>query len=154
MSSKLHTTWRETHVTRLHFSRLKHLSLLPITYHQHIPYLLFHTKNTVTDIHSRPWPNRSTSIQVMPSIAGNKSSPLAAAGDLKDTKSVTVGKSGDIRSGGDSTPRKRRLRSHSAEDDAPITPIPSPGPISPTKWKSPRRCANGSPNVSTVLRLH
>ncbi|GFZ13298.1 cell division control, Cdc6 [Actinidia rufa] len=83
----------------------------------------------------------------MPSIAGNKSSPFAAAGDLKDTKSVTVAKSGDIRSGGDSTPRKRRLRSHSAESDAPITPTPSPEPISPTKWKSPRRCANGSPSL-------
>ncbi|PSS14206.1 Cell division control protein 6 B like [Actinidia chinensis var. chinensis] len=76
----------------------------------------------------------------MPSIAGSKSSPLAS-------NAVTVAKSGEIRSGGDATPRKRRLRSNSADDDGPIAPTPSPGPISPTKWKSPRRCANGSPNL-------
>ncbi|XP_057508361.1 cell division control protein 6 homolog B-like isoform X2 [Actinidia eriantha] len=76
----------------------------------------------------------------MPSIAGSKSLPLAS-------NAVTVAKSGEIRSGGDATPRKRGLRPNSADDDGPIAPTPSPGPISPTKWKSPRRCANGSPNL-------
>ncbi|GFS39253.1 cell division control, Cdc6 [Actinidia rufa] len=83
----------------------------------------------------------------MPSIAGSKSSPFAS-------NAVTVAKPGEIRSGGDATPRKRRLRSNSADDDGPIAPTPSPGPISPTKWKSPLRCANGSPNVSAGLRFH
>ncbi|KAI8574003.1 hypothetical protein RHMOL_Rhmol01G0319900 [Rhododendron molle] len=81
----------------------------------------------------------------MPSIAGNGSPPFAAATDeLKRAKAVKVEKSGEVRTSGDSTPGKRRLRSNSAaaeEDGGPIATTPSP-----TKWKSPRRCVNGTPN--------
>ncbi|XP_058202630.1 cell division control protein 6 homolog B [Rhododendron vialii] len=79
----------------------------------------------------------------MPSIAGNGSPPFAVD-ELKRTKAVKVEKSGEVRASGDSTPGKRRLRSNSAaaeEDGGPIATTPSP-----TKWKSPRRCVNGTPN--------
>ncbi|CAL5334027.1 unnamed protein product [Camellia sinensis] len=59
----------------------------------------------------------------MPSIISN---------DLNDTKSIKIS---DIRSNGDSTLRKRRLRSDSAAEDG-------------TKSKSPRRCINGGLNCT------
>ncbi|KAL7264313.1 hypothetical protein ACSBR1_002292 [Camellia fascicularis] len=59
----------------------------------------------------------------MPSIISN---------ELNDTKSIKIS---DIRSNGDSTLRKRRLRSDSAAEDG-------------TKSKSPRRCINGGLNCT------
>ncbi|KAI7979247.1 hypothetical protein LOK49_Contig434G00005 [Camellia lanceoleosa] len=79
----------------------------------------------------------------MPTIAGHGSSPFAAADELI---AIKARRSGEIRSTGDSTPRKRTLRSNSAAEDCSIASIPSPKLCSPTKWKSPRRCINGSPN--------
>ncbi|KAG5566998.1 hypothetical protein RHGRI_002530 [Rhododendron griersonianum] len=89
----------------------------------------------------------------MPSIAGNGSPPFAAAADeVKRAKAVKVEKSGGVRTSGDSTPGKRRLRSNSAaeEDGGPIGTTPSP-----TKWKSPRRCVNDVEQLSAVKdKLH
>ncbi|CAL5424544.1 unnamed protein product [Camellia sinensis] len=79
----------------------------------------------------------------MPTIAGHGSSPFAAADELI---AIKARRSGEIRSTGDSTPRKRTLRSNSAGEDCSIASTPSPKLCSPTKWKSPRRCINGSPN--------
>ncbi|KAF5954286.1 hypothetical protein HYC85_007142 [Camellia sinensis] len=59
----------------------------------------------------------------MPSIISN---------ELNDTKSIKIS---DIRSNGDSTLRKRRLRSDSAAEDG-------------TKSKSPRRCINDGLNCT------
>ncbi|CAL5388536.1 unnamed protein product [Camellia sinensis] len=59
----------------------------------------------------------------MPSIISN---------ELNDTKSIKIS---DIRSNGDFTLRKRRLRSDSAAEDG-------------TKSKSPRRCINGGLNCT------
>ncbi|CAL5386465.1 unnamed protein product [Camellia sinensis] len=59
----------------------------------------------------------------MPSIISN---------ELNDTKSIKIS---DIRSNGDSTLRKRRLRSDSTAEDG-------------TKSKSPRRCINGGLNCT------
>ncbi|KAL7173218.1 hypothetical protein ACSBR2_032650 [Camellia fascicularis] len=79
----------------------------------------------------------------MPTLAGHGSSPFAAADELI---AIKARRSCQIRSTGDSTPRKRTLRSNSAAEDCLIASIPSPKLCSPTKWKSPRRCINGSPN--------
>ncbi|GMP89623.1 hypothetical protein CsSME_00041113 [Camellia sinensis var. sinensis] len=88
----------------------------------------------------------------MPTIAGHGSSPFAAADELI---AIKARRSGEIRSTGDSTPRKRTLRSNSAAEDCSIASTPSPKLCYPTKWKSPRRCISGSPNgpskVSPVL---
>ncbi|KVH98096.1 CDC6, C-terminal domain-containing protein, partial [Cynara cardunculus var. scolymus] len=65
----------------------------------------------------------------MPSIAGNRSSPMSIAGS-------------DV-----SSPQKRRLRSNSALLDDLVSSIPS-NPCSPLKNKSPRRCMADSPNRS------
>ncbi|KAI7979224.1 hypothetical protein LOK49_Contig443G00002 [Camellia lanceoleosa] len=64
----------------------------------------------------------------MPSIISN---------ELNDTKSIKIS---DIRSNGDSTLRKRRLRSDSAAEDG-------------TKSKSPRRCINGGLNCTENIIL-
>ncbi|CAL5353119.1 unnamed protein product [Camellia sinensis] len=79
----------------------------------------------------------------MPTIAGHGSSPFAAADELI---AIKARRSGEIRSTGDSTPRKRTLRSNSAAEDCSIASTPSPKLCYPTKWKSPRRCISGSPN--------
>ncbi|KAF5939598.1 hypothetical protein HYC85_023857 [Camellia sinensis] len=89
-------------------------------------------------------------IAIMPTIAGHGSSPFAAADELI---AIKARRSGEIRSTGDSTPRKRTLRSNSAAEDCSIASIPSPKLCSPTKWKSPRRCINGSPNGPSKVFL-
>ncbi|XP_057954707.1 cell division control protein 6 homolog B isoform X2 [Malania oleifera] len=77
----------------------------------------------------------------MPTIAGRSPSTFAAAADaLKQIAAVKSDHSGQIRSNGASTPRKRSLPHDPALSDCPIS---SP---SPAKWKSPRRSINASPN--------
>ncbi|GMP89622.1 hypothetical protein CsSME_00041113 [Camellia sinensis var. sinensis] len=86
----------------------------------------------------------------MPTIAGHGSSPFAAADELI---AIKARRSGEIRSTGDSTPRKRTLRSNSAAEDCSIASTPSPKLCYPTKWKSPRRCISGSPNGPSKVFL-
>ncbi|GMH12231.1 hypothetical protein Nepgr_014072 [Nepenthes gracilis] len=86
----------------------------------------------------------------MPTIADGITSVIVGQNAVKEAIAVKMENPGDIKSVDVHTPPKRKLRSHAstAAQDSAISPPPSQKP-SPAKWKSPRRCFNGSPNSSS-----
>ncbi|KAG5515129.1 hypothetical protein RHGRI_036238 [Rhododendron griersonianum] len=81
----------------------------------------------------------------MPTIAANDLAAFAAGEELKCGIAVKSGRSGETRSNGCASPRKRKLRNESAVEDNQLPTTPPPELRTPRKWKSPRRCMDGSP---------
>lgn len=81
----------------------------------------------------------------MPTIAANDLAAFAAGDELKRGIAVKSGRSGGTRSDGCASPRKRKLSNESAAEDNQLATTPPPEPHTPRKWKSPRRCIDGSP---------
>ncbi|KAG5515131.1 hypothetical protein RHGRI_036240 [Rhododendron griersonianum] len=81
----------------------------------------------------------------MPTIAANDLAAFAAGDELRCGIAVKSGRSGETRSNGCASPRKRKLRNESAVEDNQLPTTPPPELRTPRKWKSPRRCMDGSP---------
>lgn len=81
----------------------------------------------------------------MPTIAANDLAAFAAGDELKCGIAVKSGRSGETRSNGCASPRKRKLGNESAVEDNQLPTTPPPELRTPRKWKSPRRCMDGSP---------
>lgn len=107
--------------------------------------------NPLTDITRRSLRVSPLSIFVvisslnMPTIAANDLAALAAGDELKRGIAVKSGRSGGTRSDGCASPRKRKLSNESAAEDNQLATTQPPEPRTPRKWKSPRRCIDGSP---------